>query len=151
MSAAAIGEAIYAARKAQGVSRVELAQRVGVSVRLVGELERGARPNVSLDTALRLLAALGVSFRFGSLAATDMQTGHAPNDSNARAARAAQRRATWTGARWPLQDDHVAPAAGEAEARLGSVAEVSRLAYAIAAAPRAAVSSSPRATQRLKK
>ena len=150
MSALEIGKAIFVARKAQGVSRVELAQRVGVSTRLVGELERGDRPNVSLDTALKLLTELGVVFRLSSLAATELQADSANSDQSARLARAAHRRATWTGARWPLHDDNAPPAEVDASARLMSVAEVSRRAYAIATAPHAAVPATSRATRRKK-
>ncbi len=145
MSALGIGKAIFVARKAQGVSRVELAQRVGVSTRLVAELERGERPNVSLTTALKLLTELGVALRL-----TEFQADSAKGDQGARLARVSQRRATWTGARWSLQDDNGPPAEVDAAARLMSVAEVSRRAYAIATAPRAAVPSTSRATRRPK-
>ena len=63
MLSAEIGRVLRDARKAQALSRAELAATSGVSVRLVAELERGERPNVSLETALQLLNALGIALR----------------------------------------------------------------------------------------
>jgi len=56
-----VGGLLKNARQQLSLSRAEIAQRAGVSVRLVAELERGQRPNVSLESALKLLNIVGVS------------------------------------------------------------------------------------------
>jgi transcriptional regulator with XRE-family HTH domain len=56
-----IGKLLRNARQQLNLSRAELARRAGVSARLVAELERGQRPNVSLESALKLLGIVGVS------------------------------------------------------------------------------------------
>jgi len=57
---APLGPLLKEARRRRGLSREALAAAVGVSTRLVGEFERGERPNVSLETALRLFDAVGI-------------------------------------------------------------------------------------------
>jgi transcriptional regulator with XRE-family HTH domain len=88
MQSADIGNALRLARRAQRLSRFELARRADVSVRLIAEFERGRRPNVSLETALKLLRLLGQSIHVSADAMHD--------DASAFEARAAVRRATWT-------------------------------------------------------
>ncbi len=61
MLSAKLGGILRHARKQIAMTREELARRAHVSVRLVAEMERGDRPNVSLETALKLLGIVGVS------------------------------------------------------------------------------------------
>ena len=148
MLSATIGRVVLAARKTQGMSRAVLAAQVGVSTRLVGEFERGERPNVSLETTLQLLTAVGVAFELvASERVTSAITG-VGHDEAARAARAARRRATWTGSRAPLHAQHDPPAPADAVARLTAVAEVSRRAYAVASAPLVVVPTAAPAVRR---
>jgi transcriptional regulator with XRE-family HTH domain len=78
------------ARRRRGVSIAALAVEAGVRPRLISEFEQGTRPNVSLETAVRLLSLVGVSI--------SLHDASEPIDSGkAREARAAQRRKTWTG------------------------------------------------------
>ncbi|MEQ1693093.1 MAG: helix-turn-helix transcriptional regulator [Gemmatimonas sp.] len=137
MRAQQIAKSLRAARLKLGVTQKEMAERVGVSPRLWAEVERGERPNVSLETALRMLKAVGVTLRFDGLAA------RVPSEEEAMAARAAHRRATWTGGRARLGDDDE-PRVDDLSVseRLGAVAMVSQLAYASA-------SDSARATGRV--
>ena len=53
-----IGEYIQAKRKLHGLTQVELAERCGVGVRFVRELERG-KPTVQLDKVNQVLALFG--------------------------------------------------------------------------------------------
>lgn len=94
MDLAALGHLMRDAREASGESRAELAARCGVSVRLVAELERGERPNVSLDTALRLVTAVGITAAFE---APGSRAWHAEDATAAAEARARHRQRTWTG------------------------------------------------------
>lgn len=129
-----LGLLLKNARKQLSWSRKELANRAGVSPRLVAELERGQRPNVSLESALMLLNIAGVSIvaRTPSGAGVEIRAAHAADLE--RAARAAHRRKTWKSRRVSLHDrsDDV-PVSRPKTMRLGSVARVSRQAYAIAA------------------
>jgi transcriptional regulator with XRE-family HTH domain len=139
MLSSAFGTTLRAAREGQDLSRAELAKRGGVSVRLLAELERGERPNVSLETALRLLNLVGLSIaaipRAGRV--SEPQSGWLDGTRSARAERAAHRRETWTGRRVSREDSGEEPAAPKSiSRRIESVAEVSRLAYAIARAAR---------------
>ena len=122
MLSAPIGGLLKDARRQLGLSREELAKRGGLSTRLVAELERGQRPNVSLESALQLLRIVGVSV---SLSAPALE----------REARAARRRQTWTGRQVRLHDesDDSYPVHSPA-AQLGLVAEVSKQAYVVASA-----------------
>lgn len=131
-----IGALVRGAREQLGLSQAGLARRSGVSKRLVGEIERGQRPNVSLETTLRLLDTLGVSLRLAlpDGRAVDLRGPSAP--ALGREARAARRRATWSGLHVPLEEAGTAPSGGGTMSdRLAAVAEVSRHAYAIARAP----------------
>jgi transcriptional regulator with XRE-family HTH domain len=94
MDLGALGYLLRNAREASGESRAALAARCGVSVRLVAELERGERPNVSFDTALRLMTAVGITAAFE---APGSGSWHAEDATAAAEARARHRRRTWTG------------------------------------------------------
>lgn len=121
--------ALREARRSRRVSIATLAAEAGVSPRLISEFEQGKRPNVSLETVLRLLALVGVSIRV----AGKEEQGQA---DQARARRAALRRQSWSGSQSTLmsQPDPAAPEL--AAARLGAVASASILASALQHAPR---------------
>lgn len=55
----ALGAAVRAKRRADGLTQAELAAFCGVGVRFVSELERG-KETLELGRALRVLAALGL-------------------------------------------------------------------------------------------
>ena len=106
-----------------------LAAEAGVSPRLISEFEQGKRPNVSLETALRLLALVGVSLRLHEAAE--------PTDpARARAERAALRRKRWTGTLSTLEGQVDASSPSSAAARLGAVAHASALTTALQRAAR---------------
>jgi transcriptional regulator with XRE-family HTH domain len=132
-----IGRLLKNARRQLDLSREELARRGGVSTRLVAELERGQRPNVSLESALKLLNAVGVSV---VARAPHGATAEIRGESAAtleRAARAARRRQAWTGRHILLHDEGGDPRPRGSKAKqLASVAQVSRQAHAIASAGR---------------
>jgi len=120
--------ALRTARVARALSIAELAERASVSPRLISEMERGRRPHVSLDTALRLLALVG--------AEVQVSPGHAEADENAaRSARAEHRRRTWTGFTSTLAEQDNPPPPATPVARLAAVADASTLLYAIQQAP----------------
>ena len=125
MLSAAIGLALREARKSRGLSRAELATTSSVSLRLVAEFERGARPNISLETAVKLLAAVGLSLHAAS------HTGLASAESG-RVARRAMRVETWTGSVSTLKASRPAIPLDTVAARLAAVTSVSRLGHAIA-------------------
>jgi transcriptional regulator with XRE-family HTH domain len=130
-----IGSLLKAARRRLALSREELARRGGVSTRLVAELERGQRPNVSLETALKLLDVVGVSVLATAPDGAAVEIRSESGETLERAARAARRRQTWTGRHVLLHDESEDPLSlGSKTKRLASVAQVSRQAYAIAAA-----------------
>ena len=66
MLAHQIGSTLREARQFLAISQAELATRAGVTTRLVSEFERGVRPNVSLETALRILNEVGVVIQLGA-------------------------------------------------------------------------------------
>ena len=136
MQASALGALLKQARKRTGKTRQALAAEAGVSVRLVAEFERGQRPNVSLDTALRLFDLVGMGVSVQLRDASVQQTGSSYLNDPSFAARAARRRATWTGRHVLMHDDdsrvHVPQSAEEA---LAAVWRVSQLAHAVAEAP----------------
>jgi hypothetical protein len=108
-----------------------------VSVRLLAELERGERPNVSLETALRLLSLVGLSVVATPRPAQVAEPQHAwlDEDRAARAERAALRRRTWTGRHVSLEESGTEPDLPRSIARrIEAVSEVSQLAYAVARA-----------------
>jgi transcriptional regulator with XRE-family HTH domain len=117
------------ARRRRGVSIAALAVEASVSPRLISEFEQGKRPNVSLETALRLLSLVGVSIRLHD--ATE------PNDAaQARAERAARRRSSWTGSLALLESQAAPSAPSSASARLDAVAHTSALAVGLQRAAR---------------
>jgi transcriptional regulator with XRE-family HTH domain len=131
----AFGELLKNARKQLSLSRDELATRAGVSPRLVAELERSQRPNVSLESALKLLNIVGVSVtvRAPDGLVAEIRGLHAADLE--RAARAAKRREQWTGQHVSLHEDVSDPQPVRSKAkRLGSVAHVSKQGYLIAGA-----------------
>lgn len=54
-----LGALIRAERKSLGLTQADLAAASGVSLRFIGELERG-RPSVGLERVLRVLQLLGL-------------------------------------------------------------------------------------------
>jgi transcriptional regulator with XRE-family HTH domain len=133
MLSARIGVLLKEARRHLSLSRADLAHRGGVSVRLVAELERGQRPNVSLESALKLLNVVGVSVIATAPHGAVAEIRGEAAEALARAARAAQRRQTWTGRRIHLHDEGNDPRPARSKAkRLAAVARVSTQAYSIA-------------------
>jgi len=136
MQANELGALLKQARKQTGKTRQALAADAGVSVRLIAEFERGQRPNVSLDTALRLFDLLGMHIDVRLPQAAAQQAGAAHVSDASFAARAAHRLATWTGRHVSLHDDdstvHLPQSDEEAVA---AVWRVSQLAHAVAEAP----------------
>lgn len=130
-----IGRMLRGARETLGLSQKVLALRAGVSTRLWAEVERGQRPNVSLHTAVRMLAEVGVSVSLSGAGGVATVIRDANVERASRAARAAVRRATWAGRQILLAEegsgetDPVAPLG-----RLSAVSRVSEQAYAVARA-----------------
>lgn len=133
MPAAQLGAHFKAARKALRWSQRDVAESVGVSERLVREFERGLRPNLSVDTAFRLLAHVGVSIQVEGHGAFPSRVYLPDMDAQSMAARAQIRRVTWRGAQTRLSssEDEPTPPRSRAQ-RMASVAQVSALAYALA-------------------
>lgn len=119
-----VASTLREARRSRHMSIADLAVSAGVSPRLVSEFEQGKRPNVSFETALRLLALVGVSIRLHDAAEPD-------DAAQARAERAARRRSSWTGTLSTLQAQVDAAAPSSAAARLAAVAQASALANAL--------------------
>jgi transcriptional regulator with XRE-family HTH domain len=132
MLSAPIGATLRQARKARGVSREALAATVGVSVRLVAEVERGARPNVSLETALQLLQALGMRMAPVPGEHDLAETERLETERRDRETRAAVRRATWVGSVSALAMDTPPPPSATVVERLAAVTQASNLVYALA-------------------
>lgn len=129
-----LAEFLRDTRKQLGLSREELARRAKVSTRLVAELERGERPNVSLESTLKLLGLLGVSVVARAPDGATVEIQNARSVSLERAARAALRRRTWTGEHVHFRKAGKAPDAGRSTAeRLSAVSKLSRQAFAMAA------------------
>ena len=132
-----IGVLLKNARKQLNLSRDELARRGDVSTRLVAELERGQRPNVSLESALKLLNVVGVSVIARAPNGVTTEIHNASAAALERAARAARRRQTWTGRQIHLHDEGDDPRPGRSKAkRVAAVSQISKHAYLIAAAGR---------------
>jgi transcriptional regulator with XRE-family HTH domain len=130
-----LAELLQHARKQLGLSREELARRAQVSTRLVAELERGERPNVSLESALKLLSLVGVSINAKGPDGASAHIRNGDSISSERAARAALRRRTWTGAQVQLREAGVPPGGGRSHAeRLSALSQLSKRAFALAAA-----------------
>jgi transcriptional regulator with XRE-family HTH domain len=137
MLSAKLGELLARARKDLGISREELARRGGVSTRLVAELERGQRPNVSLESSLRLLNLVGVSIAAKAPDGVTAEIRNARSAALERAARAALRRRTWSGGHIHLHEEGQAPEPGRSTAeRLSAVSQISKQAFALAPAGR---------------
>lgn len=120
----ALSKAVRDARQKQALSIADLARRADVSRRLVGEFERGLRPNVSFETALRLIEQLHLPISIAGI-----EPGR--NQEEARAERAALRRQTWTGKKTTLVGPS-APAVPQSHVTaLSAVARASRLAVAL--------------------
>ena len=135
-----IGVLLKSARKRLKISREDLAQRGGVSTRLLAELERGERPNVSLESTLKLLHAVGVSVRLTTAYGAVVEIRDASAVAMERAARAAQRRSTWTGRRVHLHAEGDDPRPGRSSAtRITAVTRVSKQAFGIASVARGQV------------
>ena len=137
MLSSQLGGLLRTARTELGMSRDALARRAGVSMRLVAELERGQRPNVSLESALKLFGAVGVTVVAKAPGGASAEIRHRSASAMERDARAVQRRRTWTGRHLHLRDEGRDPDGGQSRvARLGAVARISKQAYAFAdAAP----------------
>ena len=125
-----IGAALRTARKARGLSIAELAEQAEVSPRLISEVERGARPHVSLATMIRLLTLVGAELRVSLGAELDEEI--------ARRERAEHRRRTWTGRKMTVAEHDDPPPAAAPEDRLRAVASASQLVYALRRARRLA-------------
>jgi transcriptional regulator with XRE-family HTH domain len=137
MLAAQVGALLKASRKALGLTQKELARRVAVSERLWAEVERGERPNVSLETALRMLSEVGVSMRLDDSVGSSHVLHDPATAAAARKARAAIRRATWQGRQIRLEQEGVnTPPAKRRSNGLDAVARVSEQAFVIAQARR---------------
>jgi transcriptional regulator with XRE-family HTH domain len=131
------GKLLRSARVYRGLSRVELARRGKVSLRLAAELEQGNRPNVSLESALTLLRAAGVSVVARAPQGETIEIRDSAAGELERAERAEQRRRTWTGRQVHLHASGDEPRPERSrEKRMAAVARISRQAYAVAAAER---------------
>jgi transcriptional regulator with XRE-family HTH domain len=134
MLASRFGPLLRSARTHRCLSRAQLAERGGVSVRLVAELEQGKRPNVSLESALKLLRAAGVTVVARAPHGGVVEIRDPSAAAVERGERSAQRRKTWTGRQVHLHasGDEPLPERSTSK-RLASVGRVSRQAYSIAA------------------
>ena len=129
-----LAEFLRDTRKQLGLSREQLARRAKVSTRLLAELERGERPNVSLESALKLLGLLGVSIVARAPDGATAEIRNARTIALERGARAALRRRTWTGEHVHFHRAGEAPSAGRSPAeRLSAVSQLSKQAFALAA------------------
>ena len=106
-------------RKARGMTVVSLAAAVGVSPRLVSEFERGKRPHVSLETAMRLLERVGAPVFSAPAALGDEMAD--------RVERAARRRQTWRGTYTTLSAQSNPDPPPRSAERLIAVASASQL------------------------
>lgn len=135
MLSSTVGVVLRRARIAQGLSRAALAAKGGVSVRLVAELERGARPNVSLETALQLLHVVGVTLT--PRAAADARRPGTPRSRAAETARresaerSMARKATWVGSIRTRSAMHPPRPPAAIAARLSAVSQASKLVHAL--------------------
>jgi len=66
-SPADFGVHLRIARRARGFTQAQAAQLAGVGVRLWNEAENGRRAQVGLETALRMLAVVGMELRVATL------------------------------------------------------------------------------------
>ena len=129
-----LAELLQRTRKQLGLSREELARRAQVSTRLLAELERGERPNVSLESTLKLLSLVGVSIVARAPDGATAEIRNARSISLERIARAALRRRTWTGVHVQLHKAGEPPSGGRSHAeRLSAVSQLSKQAFALSA------------------
>ena len=134
MLASRFGALLRSARTHRSLSRAELAERGGVSVRLVAELEQGKRPNVSLESALKLLRAAGVSVVASAPHGEVVEIRDPSVAALERGERSAQRRKTWTGRQVHSHASGSEPRPDRSKSkRLASVGRISRQTYSIAA------------------
>jgi transcriptional regulator with XRE-family HTH domain len=61
MADVSMGERLKRLRELRGFSQSELARRAGVTHPVISDLERGVRQDMTVSTAKKLAAALGVS------------------------------------------------------------------------------------------
>jgi transcriptional regulator with XRE-family HTH domain len=135
MLAHQFGVLLRSARTQRRLSRAKLAKLGGVSLRLVAEVEQGIRPNVSLESALKLLRAAGVSIVASAPHCRTVEVRDPAAAEFQRAERAELRRQNWTSRRAHLHaSDDSPPPERSAAKRLAVVSEISKQAYAIAAA-----------------
>ena len=87
------GAKLRSARKSRGFTQAQAAAMAGVGVRLWNEAEKGKRAQVGLETALRMLRAVGVELRLtepvassGAPGAPPPATGHADSNRHPRMA-----------------------------------------------------------------
>lgn len=133
MSPDSLARLIASARKRLGLTQQQLADRVGVSVNTLGELERGKRPRVAFETVCKIMEATGISavFRAPGGGSAELRP-HAALDD--RAARAAARRATWAGGVVASHASKPPSASASPAAGLRALSRVTQSAYAVAAA-----------------
>jgi transcriptional regulator with XRE-family HTH domain len=81
-----LGDRLKRLRKAQGLSTVEMARRVGISRTTLGAVEAGD-PGPSIGTYLRVMSVLGVSGELALLASDTLQPA-SPGSAAARSRRA---------------------------------------------------------------
>ena len=62
------GATLRSARKSRQLTQAQAAALAGVGIRLWNEAEKGKRAQVGLETALRMLRAVGVSLQLAELA-----------------------------------------------------------------------------------
>lgn len=133
-----LGELLRASRKDLHISREALARSAGVSTRLIAEVERGERPNVSLESMLKLLSLVGVSVVATSPGGIPASVRDSESWVRERGARAAFRRANWTGRRIHLRDEGDEPRVGRSRSgRLAALTRVSRQANTLSSSKRA--------------
>ena len=87
------GAKLRSARKSRGLTQAQASAMAGVGVRLWNEAEKGKRAQVGLETALRMLRAVGVELRLtepvassGVTGAPPPATGHADSNRHPRMA-----------------------------------------------------------------
>ena len=137
-----IADRLRHARKALGLTQRELARRAEVSTRLVAEVERGERKNVSLATVLRLLAEAGISVRLSGPVGRELPLRESARHNSGRA--------TWGGQQIRLAQEGVDdPGATPGRDRLAAVTLVSAQAFAVARSrPAGRVAAAPPAPSR---
>lgn len=130
---ALVGELLRSARRESNITREQLARRARVSARLVAELERGQRPNVSLESALKLLNFAGTTILLKSPGGLTAEVGDKGSADLQRAARAEVRRKSWTGGQISLHEAGAAPNGGKSPGRrMAAVSTISLAGFAIA-------------------